>query len=118
MIGYKVTWEHSGIGIVSNQTSGLALVEYKKDKFVQAPRWLAEKGYHCCVFLSLDDALTFCNQQGGIVWAARLHGVCNPNPMLRVRSLSKGRLDPFHHVSWPKGTYFARDVKLLARVKQ
>lgn len=122
MIGYKVVYKPGNSDVYPGASSafadGEALTEYPKEKFVQAPEWLAESGYHCCVFLSLKKAMQFnsCSNSSWQIWAVRLHGVHKPKVgMMLLGSIVAG----FHseQVSgWPTGTYFAKSVKLLARV--
>lgn len=126
MIVYKVTYgsqspycnDHRE---VSNQASGKAIVTYKENKFVQAPEWLAEKGYHCCVFSSLKYALRFKRTNGGNVWAARAVGVreTDDHPRYPVGSVSYDDMDcqEGYFGWWPPGTLFAKNVKLLARIR-
>lgn len=126
MIVYKVTthWVHPPLKdtrILSSIMRGEALTRYDKEKFAQAPEWLAERGYHCCVFRSLKQAMSFVKgfdrDRWFTLWTARATGVREADrPMLNIGYLADG-LTEIVKCPWPSGTLFAKNVKLLARVQ-
>jgi len=101
--------------IIMGKTAG---VTYIPGKEVHAPEWLAERGYHLCVFKRLDDAKNFrlgSNRQR--IWLVDIKGVIrNLPPILNSTWI------PFKDMShaggrWPSGTIMAKSVTLIKEVE-
>lgn len=96
---------------------GRALVKYHIGKFVSAPKWLRDQGYHLTAFSSQADALEaaanfdFCE-----IWLAEAKGKVPLQPFCSLIGLSRGDIvqEKFSH--WPKGTIMVTSIKLERRV--
>jgi hypothetical protein len=115
---YKVVLD-MGDDLLSCWVDGKAQVEYKINKWVSAPNWLTDKGYHLCVFKSLKVAKIYllvviprC-----CIFECEVKGIKTKLPiMLGVDNLMNGEFYPICN-KWPQGTVMAKQVKLIREVK-
>jgi len=104
-------------GMTSWLACGLAKVIYRQGEWVEAPRWLAVKGYHLLVFESLGSARRYVGRSMPCIYRCVVEGVITPLPqMLTLRILRQGVFD-FAPYNWPEGTVMVRRVKLLNMIQ-
>ena len=97
--------------IISMRSRGYAQVVYKIGEFVEAPGWLAAKGYHLLVFDNLYDAE---QMQTTIFWAEAEEKVALPIRMIS-EELKHGHISQTH-LPWPRGTKMYKRVKLIQEI--
>ena len=93
-------------GILRSIASGKAMVIYKVGRWVRAPRWLREKGYHLFCFNNLEAAEEFAwSLIPGFdveIWEAEVSVVYPQKPLrLRLEPLSTGVLVEAIMSGWP-----------------
>lgn len=122
---YKVVSKESNGSLRSVFTVGKARVEYKIGEWVQAPRWLARKGYHLFVYdsphVALYNAIGFYESGAfmfGVVYMCDVQHVYSQLPnFLNDESLWNGKVEPLPYEGFPGGTVMVQRVKLLEEVK-
>jgi len=97
-------------------TSAIALVEYQPGQWAEAPKWLAEKGYHLFAFKTLEDARvaigdSLCKDFFEI-WEAEAEGIVEdlPEPADRI-VLAEGKIVK-DDIGYPDGTVMAKRLKV------
>ncbi len=114
-IYYKITNKELGSWIVEKE----AYVQYKVGKYVTAPCWLAEQGYHLLVF---DDIRyvkrVFCSFTDKL-WECEIKDVQKYLPVCRdILLINKGILPKSNDTfPWIDGTTMVREVKLIKEIK-
>lgn len=121
--------------ILSNQeesivTRGKMRVSYSRDRYVEAPVFLAEHGYHLTVFRMMEDAIEACLEHRWYhdtarLWSVDAQGVRDDLPSFvgvniiaahrgYFRSRPEVQQDEMvvEQLDWPKGTLMAERVKL------
>jgi len=108
--------------LTNDQTSisaeGDLEVSYTTRKFVEAPKFMQDKGYHLLVFLTKKDVSKFAMLNNtSHIWKCECQEVQYDDLPQRKR-INYGRFDPFvFPVEWPPGTVMAKKVKLIQKVK-
>jgi hypothetical protein len=99
---------------------GKAEVCYKVGEYVEAPDWLARRGYHLFVFDSLDDAINAFPYTQSVfeLWEAEAQGVREPRdiPGMCFSKLAEGVFKPSGMSLGGKGVLLAKRVKLVRKV--
>jgi len=102
----------------SSNVWGKAGLKYSTEEWVTSPDWLSEIGYFPCVFLNLEDAMSFSDFRLR-VWECEVDGKIIQGydlpPLLDTYDLSNGEVSDSHH-GWPSGTVMAERVKLTRMV--
>jgi len=112
---YKVVYEIIDGNLMSCVAGGKAQVEYKINEWAKAPKWLADKGYHLCVFKTKKDMF-----ESGFIGRYFIVEIKN-----KIKKLPKfcNAADIHHGIiiendrDWPEGTVMAKQVKLIREVK-
>ena len=120
---YKVV----SMGLRSVSIGGDAELDYSNGKWVVAPNWLAEKGYHPMCFREItEDTYTLMKAMSGYIYEAEAEDVMEdiPPPMMMVRlsrrEFTPRPLDfvwPGSTNGWPVGTVMAKRIRLMEEVK-
>ena len=112
MIHYYKALTNRNNKLVSSAATGVARVEYPVGEWVTAPKWLADKGYHLCVFVDINSALSFA---GGYDWVYEcdVRGAVPVLDKADLNYLEAGILQ-FYSFSdiWPNGTRMFREVRI------
>jgi hypothetical protein len=106
---------------------GKAKVHYKVGRYVEAPAWLARRGYHLLVFGKLDDAKIYYKvikeTEGSHwgpfeLWEAKAQEIIDPGPTIAgdLDKLGRGVLIPGDYLLRNTGALFAKRVKLEKRI--
>jgi hypothetical protein len=106
---------------------GKAKVYYKVGRYVEAPAWLANQGYHLLVFGNLDDAKIYykalkeskhCCGCSFEIWEAQAQEIADPGSTVGgdLDKLERGILIPGGYLLRNIGALFAKRVKLVRRV--
>lgn len=98
--------------LVSSAADGKAEVEYEIGRWVKAPDWLAKKGYHLCVFDSLDTAKGYGHQ----VWECEVEFEVKLPKLGILQYLALGELYTLDG-QWINGTRMFKRVKILKKVE-
>jgi hypothetical protein len=115
-IVYKVAYRDIEGNIVSRIAELAAEVIYKVDKFVSAPEWLAEMGYHLLVFESKKRAEKWHCSRFAEIWEAEAEDEVPLPDKLHLGYLLTYSKTEFSGADWPGGTRMYKRVKLLRRV--
>jgi len=109
---YKVVSREFG-ELHSAMAHGLAEVVYDPKKWVEAPKWLAEKGYHLFAFKSLECAMEFAKEfRGHEVWEAEAEEVTETlPPFCDLTKLARGRLTEEQDIEYPSGTVMCKRLR-------
>jgi hypothetical protein len=120
MKGYKVIREEND-KLFSCWVLGQGRVEYRIGKSVEAPSWLAERGYHLTFFKTLRNARRFAsNLLSDPYRSIKIYRCEVKEPLKNLPStwlmtcgfvVLGASLRP-----WPKGTKMAKGIKLLREV--
>lgn len=101
-----------------------ALVQYKIGKWVQAPKWLKEKGYYLTAFITYEQAFNFIPSRATrlAIYRAKAKGIIKELPHIySVNYLSSmGGFGEFVHPEdrvWPLGTIMCKKIKLIKEIK-
>jgi hypothetical protein len=99
-------------------TEGKAEACYKVGEYVEAPAWLASRGYHLFVFGSLLDAIKALYPGAFELWEAEAQDVQEPRdiPGLCCNKLEEGILEPGGYYLNKPGVLMAKRVKLVKPV--
>jgi hypothetical protein len=93
---------------------GKAKVEYQKNKWVNAPEWLAKEGYHLCVFSIKKDADLFKEGFGDKVVKCHVRRIHKKlPPFLSKTQLYNGLMRRVPPATWPPSTIMVEQVKIL-----
>jgi CRISPR/Cas system-associated protein endoribonuclease Cas2 len=118
-IYYKVVsgWDSSPDKLESAFAIGAACVQYKLNKYVKAPAWLAKHGYHLLIFSTLTEAILSADSPHKI-YECHARGEIKPLPRkLEILSLTHKQFPPVHlksnHENFPTGTLMFKEVRLL-----
>ena len=117
---YKITSCDNGSYAVLSKAS----VKYGREKWAEAPKWLAEKGYHLLVFETLDDTVNFVRPYSngvlpecGCIWMCECEDEIDPIPDMGYWfDVGLGNLTMGPCGEWPPGTRMFKRVKLLHRI--
>lgn len=112
--------QRTSIGQASSMTAdGSAQVIYKPYQWVEAPGWLARRGYHLCVFNSVVEALQSKSFRfdpiNNSAWLVECEGEVALPPFCQLDELGDGHLIN-SILCWPLGTRMFRRVKLCFRL--
>lgn len=114
-------------GLYSCIASDKACVKYEPGKWVEAPKWLQEAGFHLFVFDTIENALAFC--PGVLFTRIPTSAICRqelweceaedvfpaPERLADIWSLDRGEIEltDYHP---PIGSLMARRVKLTKQI--
>jgi len=119
---YKITTEINGEqrSVAVYQTA--AEVRYGVGKWVEAPRWLAEKGYYLLVFYGLKSTKEFlrgfCYTHPLRLWECEVEGKLDRLPFqLTGDSLEHGFITTIPGCKFPEGSVMVKKVKLIRQIK-
>jgi hypothetical protein len=127
---YKVVRReiHNGrVRYTSALAKGKAKVCYKVGRYVEAPAWLARRGYYLLVFGELDNAKIYYkaiketegSRWGPFeLWEAKAQEIIDPGPTIAgdLDKLGRGVLIPGDYLLRNTGALFAKRVKLEKRI--
>ena len=125
---YKVVRRRFGIssGLYSVIMFNHACVKYEPNKWVEAPEWLQERGYHLTAFEDLKVAEKWTNEILRLnadlplfleIWEAEADGVVEDlPPKCNEFAVDYEKLLPRLGV-WPEGTVMCRRLKLVKKVE-
>ena len=124
-MNYKVvlrTYNGHG-GLVSMSVYGKAETTYLVGKWVTAPDWLADKGYHLLVFSSLYAAKLFASGWAGSDWVEIYECECEEEvvpipPQMWISAISAGEFVPesITGSGWLEDTKMYKRIKLTKRI--
>jgi len=117
---YKVTTEINNRQLSYATFHGEAEVKYQKNLWVEAPIWLAEKGYHLFVFNNMENAKKFVGDPSSstCIWECEVKGKFKHLPIRLSRPyLDYGELLALPYDKFPKGTIMVKKVKLLKLIE-
>jgi len=114
---YKVVENRFGV-LTSYMGVKRAQVVYKPGEWVEAPGWLAEKGYHITAYRDMrcaeEDMRAAPNQE---LWLAEAEGILEQlPPSCQPNLLAEGILEPNVFPTWPPDTIMCRRLKLIRRL--
>ena len=122
MKAYKIVMDFYAIENRSACATNRGRVNYSKREAVEAPFWLAERGYHLTAFEDIETAREWLKSFApeslrGTWWTLwEVEGndqVAELPPLCRLDDLGEGRLTPWGKgATWPKGTVMFRSIKL------
>lgn len=114
MRAYKVVRNFDGI-LLSHIASGQAEVIYRLNKWIKAPKWLRDKGYHLFVYKDLEKAIESLEGNSEI-YECEVDELIEGLPQfLNLYILDLGEIKPINY-SFPEGTYMTKKIKLLRKV--
>jgi len=121
MRGYKLVTKLPSGKLISLVAKGEAEVEYIPRKWVEAPKWLAEKGYYLTFFPTFPSSFWhgFSNIE---LYECEVQGVIREKDLPSFCSLSLIEIGLVDRVglsrnSWLKGTWMAKKIKLIRPFK-
>lgn len=94
-------------------------VTYVQGKPVYAPKWLAKKGYHLCIFRRVKEARNFAinHDMEDRIWLVNARGIIlDLPPILNLDVLSQRRIEAVGG-GWPFGTIMGKSLTLVRKIK-
>lgn len=126
-VAYKLT-----IGLSSLTVRGDPRIQYRVAEFVEAPAWLADQGYHPCVFGDVPSLRAFASDHGyslpgypagrfsqsiASAWKCEVEDEVKLPCMLNTWALERRIFHPSRFQDWPSGTRMFKRIKLLTRLE-
>jgi len=107
--------------LTSSTVTGQAAIEYKVNKYIKAPKWLAKKGYHPTLFKQKKDALDFFKQFNALslpaqLWQVKARKIIKSLPPMLNYCFIGNRKCIYCNRSWPVGTIMAEKVMLIKQI--
>ncbi len=119
---YKITTEIAGGQVSFIVFNSKAEVQYQIGEWVEAPEWLAKRGYGLFVFDGLKNAREFAREFADLsrtkMWRCKIEGKYKKlPPNLSVDGINRGIIVPAEAKDFPKGAVMAKRVKLIRQIK-